>query len=83
MHPRLTCRASLLRRVAWRGTDDYAWAAKRLGSFGVKVTALVGGVVLRAIYPNYLGRAPEGLPVGEPAPVIRGRASVTVSDSRH
>jgi hypothetical protein len=32
----------------------------------------VGGVVLRAVYPAYLGRAPEGLPVGEPARVPRG-----------
>jgi len=32
----------------------------------------VGGVVLRAIYPAYLERPPEGLPVGEPARVPRG-----------
>lgn len=32
----------------------------------------VGGVVLRAMYPAYLGRAPEGLPVGETARVPRG-----------
>jgi len=32
----------------------------------------VGGVVLRAVYPSYLGRAPEGLPVGEPARVPQG-----------
>lgn len=32
----------------------------------------VGGVVLRALYPGYLGRASEGLPVGEPARVPRG-----------
>ena len=32
----------------------------------------VGGVVLRAVYPAYLGRAPEGLPVGEPARVPQG-----------
>ena len=40
----------------------------------VRVTdrPFVGGVVLRAIYPAYLGRAPEGLPVGEPARVPRG-----------
>ena len=40
----------------------------------VRVTdrPFVGGVVLRAIYPNYLGRAPEGLPVGEPAHVPQG-----------
>jgi hypothetical protein len=40
----------------------------------VRVTdrPFVGGVVLRATYPAYLGRAPEGLPVGEPARVPRG-----------
>jgi hypothetical protein len=40
----------------------------------VKVTdrPFVGGVVLRAVYPAYLGRAPEGLPVGEPARVPQG-----------
>lgn len=45
----------------------------------------VGGVVLRALYPAYLGRAPEGLPVGEPARVpqgtvieIAGRASTAL-----
>jgi hypothetical protein len=32
----------------------------------------VGGVVLRADYPAYLGRASEGLPVGEPARVPQG-----------
>lgn len=32
----------------------------------------VGGVVLRAVYPQYLGRAAEGLPAGEPAQVPRG-----------
>ena len=40
----------------------------------VRVTdrPFVGGVVLRAVYPGYLGRAPEGLPVGEPARVPQG-----------
>ena len=40
----------------------------------VRVTdrPFVGGVVLRAVYPAYLGRAPEGLPVGEAARVPRG-----------
>jgi hypothetical protein len=40
----------------------------------VRVTdrPFVGGVVLRAVYPQYLGRAAEGLPVGEPAQVPRG-----------
>jgi hypothetical protein len=40
----------------------------------VRVTdkPFVGGVVLRATYPAYLGRAAEGLPVGEPAAVPRG-----------
>lgn len=40
----------------------------------VRVTdrPFVGGVVLRAVYPGYLGRPPEGLPVGEPARVPRG-----------
>ncbi|HEU4993208.1 MAG TPA: hypothetical protein VFT29_00225 [Gemmatimonadaceae bacterium] len=46
----------------------------------------VGGVVLRAIYPSYLGRPPEGLPVGEPARVpqgttieVAGRASTALT----
>jgi len=40
----------------------------------VRVTdkPFVGGVVLRATYPAYLGRAAEGLPVGEPMQVPRG-----------
>jgi hypothetical protein len=40
----------------------------------VRVTdkPFVGGVVLRATYPAYLGRTAEGLPVGEPARVPRG-----------
>ncbi|MEX2180250.1 MAG: hypothetical protein WD801_16155 [Gemmatimonadaceae bacterium] len=40
----------------------------------VRVTdrPFVGGVVLRALYPAYLGRGPEGLPVGELARVPRG-----------
>jgi hypothetical protein len=40
----------------------------------VRVTdkPFVGGVVLRATYPAYLGRPAEGLPVGEPAQVPRG-----------
>ena len=40
----------------------------------VRVTdrPFVGGVVLRATYPAYLGRAPEGLPVGEPMRIPRG-----------
>ena len=32
----------------------------------------VGAVVLRAVYPSYLGRDPEGLPVGEPARIPQG-----------
>lgn len=32
----------------------------------------VGGVVMRADYPAYLGRTSEGLPVGEPARVPQG-----------
>jgi len=53
----------------------------------VRVTdrPFVGGVLLRALYPAYLGRAPEGLPVGEPARVpqgtvieIAGRASTAL-----
>lgn len=46
----------------------------------------VGGVVLRASYPAYLGRAPEGLPVGEIARVpqgtiidVTGRASTALA----
>ena len=40
----------------------------------VRVTdrPFVGGVVLRAVYPSYLERAPEGLPLGEVARVPRG-----------
>lgn len=40
----------------------------------VRVTdrPFVGGVVLRAHYPGYLGRVAEGLPVGEPARVPQG-----------
>jgi hypothetical protein len=54
----------------------------------VRVTdrPFVGGVVLRAVYPAYLGRASEGLPVGEPARIpqgtvidVSGRASTTLS----
>ena len=54
----------------------------------VRVTdrPFVGGVELRAVYPAYLGRAPEGLPVGEPARIPRGtvvavsgRASTTLA----
>lgn len=54
----------------------------------VRVTdrPFVGAVSMRANYPAYLGRAPEGLPVGEPARVpqgtrveISGRASTTLT----
>ena len=54
----------------------------------VRVTdrPFVGGVVLRAVYPTYLGRQPEGLPVGEPARIpqgtvidVSGRASTTLA----
>ena len=45
----------------------------------------VGDVAIRALYPSYLGRTPETLPVGEPARVprgtvlsISGRASTTL-----
>ena len=40
----------------------------------VRVTdrPFVGGVVLRATYPAYLGRVSEGLPVGEPARIPQG-----------
>lgn len=40
----------------------------------VRVTdrPFVGAVSMRATYPAYLGRAPEGLPVGEPARVPQG-----------
>jgi len=53
----------------------------------VRVTdrPFVGAVSMRATYPAYLGRAPEGLPVGEPARVpqgtvidIAGRASTAL-----
>jgi hypothetical protein len=40
----------------------------------VRVTdrPFVGAISMRATYPAYLGRAPEGLPVGEPARVPQG-----------
>ena len=40
----------------------------------VRVTdrPFVGAISMRATYPSYLGRAPEGLPVGEPARVPQG-----------
>ena len=40
----------------------------------VRVTdrPFVGAISMRAIYPDYLGRASEGLPVGEPARVPQG-----------
>ena len=40
----------------------------------VRVTdrPFVGAISMRATYPEYLGRAPEGLPVGEPARVPQG-----------
>ncbi|MFL5612169.1 MAG: Ig-like domain-containing protein [Gemmatimonadaceae bacterium] len=40
----------------------------------VRVTdrPFVGAISMRANYPAYLGRAPEGLPVGEPARVPQG-----------
>jgi len=40
----------------------------------VRVTdrPFVGAISMRAVYPEYLGRAPEGLPVGEPARVPQG-----------
>lgn len=54
----------------------------------VRVTdrPFVGDVAIRAIYPGYLGRSPETIPVGEPARVprgtvlaISGRASTTLA----
>jgi hypothetical protein len=57
----------------------------------VRVTdrPFVGAVSMRATYPAYLGRAPEGLAVGEPARVpqgtiidVAGRASTTLRDVR-
>jgi hypothetical protein len=57
----------------------------------VRVTdrPFVGAVSMRAIYPSYLGRPPEGLPIGEPARVpqgtsieIAGRASATLRSVR-
>ena len=40
----------------------------------VRVTdrPFLGAIAMRAAYPAYLGRAPEGLPVGEPARVPQG-----------
>ena len=40
----------------------------------VRVTdrPFVGAIVLRAVYPSYLARDPEGLPVGEPARIPQG-----------
>ncbi|HKW48009.1 MAG TPA: hypothetical protein VJN70_11205 [Gemmatimonadaceae bacterium] len=57
----------------------------------VRVTdrPFVGAISMRAIYPEYLGRASEGLPVGEPARVpqgtvvdIAGRASTELKNVR-
>src|SRR5262249_4938990 len=57
----------------------------------IKVTdrPFVGAVSMRATYPAYLGRPPEGLAVGEPARVpqgtvveIAGRASTALRDVR-
>ncbi|HEV8234855.1 MAG TPA: DUF4175 family protein, partial [Gemmatimonadaceae bacterium] len=57
----------------------------------VRVTdrPFVGAISMRATYPAYLGRAPEGLPVGEPARVpqgtivdIAGRASAELKGIR-
>jgi hypothetical protein len=57
----------------------------------VRVTdrPFVGAVAMRATYPAYLGRRPEGLAVGEPARVpqgtvieIAGRASTALRDVR-
>ncbi len=49
----------------------------------------VGAVSMRATYPSYLGRAPEGLPIGEPARVpqgtvidVAGRASTALKGVR-
>jgi hypothetical protein len=49
----------------------------------------VGAVSMRATYPSYLGRAPEGLPIGEPARVpqgtvidVAGRASTALTRVR-
>jgi len=53
---------------------------------GVTDRPFVGAVSMRAVYPAYLGRAPEGLPIGEPARVpqgttveITGRASTVLA----
>ncbi|HEY2377029.1 MAG TPA: Ig-like domain-containing protein [Gemmatimonadaceae bacterium] len=57
----------------------------------VRVTdrPFVGAISMHATYPEYLGRAPEGLPVGEPARVpqgtiveISGRASTELKGVR-
>ena len=52
---------------------------------GVTDRPFVGAVSMRAVYPAYLGRPPEGLPIGEPARVpqgtvveIAGRASTVL-----
>jgi hypothetical protein len=49
----------------------------------------VGAVQMRAMYPAYLGRSPEGLPIGEPARVpqgtiieVTGRASTELKSIR-
>ncbi|HVX40025.1 MAG TPA: hypothetical protein VHB25_10665, partial [Gemmatimonadaceae bacterium] len=49
----------------------------------------VGAVTMRAVYPAYLGRQPEGLPIGEPARVpqgtvieVAGRASTALRSVR-
>lgn len=53
--------------VAWDGRNATDTTIVR-----VTDRPFVGGVVLRAVYPAYLGRTPEGLPVGEPARIPRG-----------
>jgi hypothetical protein len=47
----------------------------------------LGGIAMRAVYPAYLGREPEGLAIGEPASVpagtileISGRASTQLNE---
>src|SRR5688500_11246517 len=53
--------------VAWEGRNATDTTIVR-----VTDRPFVGAVVLRAVYPAYLAREPEGLPVGEPARVPQG-----------
>ena len=73
----------------WGTTGYCVNTAKVTETVRVTDRPFVGAVSMRATYPAYLGRAPEGLPVGEPARIprgtvieITGRASTALRDVR-